>query len=131
MKQTLYFKGIESSKAIENYLEKRLKGLRKLVKDDGARVTVELGKTTEHHKQGDIFRAEINLRSKGKDFYVAVEKDDLYSAIDEMRDEIMAEVKKFRGKSETIFRRGARKIKNVMKGLDPRGLKNFRPWKRK
>ncbi len=131
MRHTTYFKGIESTEAIENYLDKRLKNLDKLVRDDGAHATVELGKTTEHHKQGDVFRAEIHLHTKGKEFYIAVEKDDLYSAIDEMRDAITLEIKKFKGKSETIFRRSARTVKDIMRGLDPRGFKSFKFWKKK
>ncbi len=130
MRNTTYFKGIEKTEAIENYLEKRLKALRKLIKDDSVFANVELSKTTDHHKSGDIFRAEINFNYGGKDFYASSERADLYAAIDEMRDEIIAEVKKLKGKTETIFRRGARNVKNIIKGLDPRGLKNFRPWKR-
>jgi len=130
MKYTLYFKGIEKTEAIENYLDKRIKGLNKLVHDDSALATVELAKTTNHHKSGDLFRAEISLHSKGKDFYVAVEKDDLYAAIDEVKDAMMAEVNKLKGKSETMFRRSARGVKNIVRGLDPRGYNyNYKDWK--
>ena len=130
MRYTLYFKGLEKSEAVENYLDKRLKSLKKLIKDNSVLATVELSKTTEHHKQGDIFRAEISFIFSGKDFYVSTEREDLYVAIDEMRDEIVREVTKIKGKTETIFRRGARNLKNIIKGLDPRGLKNFRPWRK-
>ncbi len=130
MKYTLYFKGIEKTEAIENYLDKKIKNLHKLVHDDNALATVELAKTSNRHKQGDLFRAEINLSSKGKDFYVASEKEDLYAAIDDMRDEIMREITKFKGKSETVFRRSARGMKNMIRGLDPRSYNyNYREWK--
>ena len=131
MKYTLYFKGIEKTEAIENYLDKRIKNLNKLVHDDNAFATVELGKTTNHHKSGEVFRAEINFHSGGKDYYVASEKDDLYAAIDDMRDGITREITQFKTKSETMFRRGARKVKDMIRGFDPRGLKNFRPWKKR
>ncbi len=128
MKYSSYVKGMENTPAIEAYLDKRLKALRKVVKDPAAHAQVEIGKTTNHHKSGDIFRAEIKLMMSGKEFYAAVEKDDLYAAIDEMRDEIIAEVKKFKGKSETAFRRGARRMKSILKGLDPRDY-NYKDWK--
>ncbi len=135
MRYTFYFKGLAKTEAIESYLDKRIKILDKLVKDKGAYATVELSKTTAHHRTGDVFRAEVNLQANGKEFYASVEKDDLYAAIDEMKDDIEAEIKKFKGRSETVFRRGARKMKDILKGLDPRdlgrGLKNFRPWKRR
>ena len=107
-----------------------MKSLKKLIGDDSVFATVELAKTTASHKSGDLFRSEIGFYYSNKDFYVASEKEDLYAAIDEMRDEIIREVTKIKGKTETIFRRGARNLKNIVKGLDPRGLKNFRPWRK-
>ena len=72
---------------------------------------VEVGRTTYHHKSGDIFRAEINLSINGKMFRAESERDDLFTAIDEVRDSLEQEIKKFKTKKETIFIRGARSIK--------------------
>jgi putative sigma-54 modulation protein len=78
-------------------------------------VEVEIGRTTKHHQAGDIFRAEINLSINGKLFRVESEQESLYAAIDEVRDDLEREIKKFKEKRETIFIRGARSIKKKLK----------------
>lgn len=110
---------IESNSIIEEYLYKRLDGLKKLINphDESANVYVELAKTTQHHKAGVIFKAEINLHIAGKNFNAVAEKEDLYVAIDEMRDEIMRDLRSWKGKQHSLLKRGGIKIKNIIKGL--------------
>jgi ribosomal subunit interface protein len=74
-------------------------------------IEVELGKVTTRQRTGDIFRAEINLNLGGKMFRAESEQADLFSAIDETRDDLEQEIKKFKEKEETIFMRGARSLK--------------------
>ena len=80
---------LELTQAISDYLYKKLSDLENLVShhDKDALCRVEIGKTTKHHKSGDVFRAEINLRMKGENVYVVSEREDLYAAIDEVKDE--------------------------------------------
>jgi len=82
---------------------------------DAGLATVELGRTTKHHKHGDIFRAEVNLNWSGQHFRTEAESNDLYVAIDEVKDKLMQEVKIWRKKKETVIRRGARVIKNWLR----------------
>jgi ribosomal subunit interface protein len=89
--------------------------------DESIKCNVEVGKTTRHHKSGDIFRAEINLHTAGKDFYAVSEKGDLYAAIDEVKDEISRALVHHKGKSTTLMRKGAATVKNIL-----RGFGNFR-----
>ena len=76
---------------------------------------VEIGKTTKHHHSGDVFRAEVNIRGKGKFFRAVSEKDDLYAAIDDVRNEIVREINSYKGKERALFRRGAGMIKNLLR----------------
>ena len=49
----------------------------------------------ENHQTSQIggyFRAEIHITAGGEDYYAVVEKDDLYAAIDEVKDEIVHEL---------------------------------------
>ncbi len=62
----------------------------------------------------------------GKLFRVESENDDLYASIDEVRDDLEEEIKKFKAKKDTIFIRGARSIKKMMR-LSP--LARFRDKK--
>jgi ribosomal subunit interface protein len=108
---------IELTPALKDYTEKRLNNAAKFIGND-VFINVEIGKTSNHHKQGDIFRAEINLTTAlGKQFRAVSEKPDLYEAIDDVRDEIVSAVSSEKGKTEALWKRGARKIKNMMKGF--------------
>lgn len=104
--------------AIEDYVTKRVSSLSKFLNDHNENILceVELGKSTNHHKSGEIFRAEINIVRSGKDQYFAVaEGIDLYSAIDKVRDEIEREIVGRKEKRETLFRRTASRFKSFFK----------------
>ncbi len=115
MKIILKNKNISPDLKTEKYLEKKLESLKKFLKNFNQElllVEVELGKVTGRQRKGDIFRAEINLSvGGGKIFRVESEQSDLYSAIDEVRDDLEREIKKFKTKNETIFIRGSRSLK--------------------
>ncbi len=102
---------------VKEYLEKKLLMLEKIVdfSKDNVFAQVELGKTSEHHKQGDIFRAEINLRMAGVSFRAVKEAADLYAAIDGMKDEINREVKSGRERKASVLRRSGQAIKKLLR----------------
>lgn len=108
---------MEMTPAIREYVEKRVSSLEKFIPDnkDLLLAEVEVGTTTNHHKTGDIFRAELNLSTGGKNIYAEAEKDDLYSAIDEMRDIAERECVSRKGKRETLAKRGASQIKKMLR----------------
>ncbi len=106
--------------AIEEYVTKKVSSLGKFFGDDKneALCEVELGKTTEHHKSGDIFRAEVNIVRPGQNqFYAVAEKSDLYAAIDVVRDQIEREIVAKKEKRETLFRRGASQFKSLVRKI--------------
>ena len=108
---------IELTPALKDYAEKRIASLTKLTGEDITAIA-EIGKTTTHHKQGDVFRAEVNITtSLGKQFRAASEKADLYEAIDDVRNEIASSISSSKGKKEALWKRGAQKIKNMMRGF--------------
>ncbi len=118
---------IEITPAIGEYIEKRFAIFERFAPGGNStsmHAEIEVGKTTKHHKSGDYFKAEVNLKMAGKSFYAVSEKDDLYAAIDEVKDEIVHQITSEKDKSKTLTRRGAAKIKNILKGLD------FRNWKK-
>jgi ribosomal subunit interface protein len=114
--------GITLTPAISEYTDKRLAKLSKIIGGDPSFICdVELAKTTAHHKNGDIFRAEIHIVGKGKDLYAAAEDQDLYAAIDEVRDEIVRAFRASKGKRLAFIRKGGAQVKAMMKGLWPWG----------
>jgi ribosomal subunit interface protein len=117
--------GISLTPAISEYADKRLTKISKILGGDPAYICdVELAKTTNHHKNGDIFKAEIHIVGKGKDLYASAENSDLYAAIDEMRDEVTRLLKASKGKRLAFVRKGGAQVKAMMKGLWPWGKEN-------
>ena len=111
-------KNIELSSAIRSYVEEKIGSVKKHIHDlngDAVLADVEVGKTTDHHNKGELFRAEVNLEVGGKLYRAEATVDDLYAAIDDVKDELIREVRTSSERKETLFRRGGRAIKNFLK----------------
>lgn len=123
--------GISLTPAISEYIQKKISALEKFYKnDEEILVNIEVGKISNRHKSGDIFRAEIHLvKSRGNEYYAAVEKDDLYAAIDEIKDEIIRELTSKRKKTIRLFRKGGAQIKNLLKGIKDVGNRGWRKFR--
>lgn len=72
---------------------------------------VEIGKTTRHHLKGDVFRAEIQLYLPKKSLRTEAINIDLRTAINEAKDELQREIKKYKGKRLVRARKWARMTK--------------------
>lgn len=108
--------------AISQYVTKRLEKVGKLTAGDTSiQCDIELARTTAHHNKGDIFKAEAHIVGAGLNVYHSADKEDLYVAIDEMRDGILRELKSHYQKNTSRVRRGGAVVKNMMKGLWPWG----------
>lgn len=112
-------KNMDLTDAIISYVREKLQPISKLidVRDDAVHADVELGRTTNHHNKGDVYRTELTLHTKGQTLRTSSEKEDLYASIDEMKDQILAEIKRVKGRREGVMRRGQQKIKQIVKGL--------------
>lgn len=108
---------IELTDAIREYVEKRLEGLDKLLSNEQEEVVVqvEVGKTTNHHKSGDIFMAEANVRGDGKYLRASAETADLYASIDKVRDQVFGEAKRIKSKERSFIRKGGQQVKMFIK----------------
>jgi ribosomal subunit interface protein len=112
----------EKTPAIEDYVSKKVSSLEKFLdQNESILCEVELGKTTSHHKSGDIFKAEINIvEAKGRQYFVVAEESDLYAAIDVVRDNAEEVIVSKKKKANTLFRRGASQIKGLLKRINRR-----------
>lgn len=104
--------------SLRGYVEKKLQPLGKLVKgdDDSSVVQVEIGRTTKHHKKGEVYRAEITVRIGKQKLYASEEGSDLYKAIDLVKDAIVRELKTSNTKLTDKKKAGGRTVKKMMKG---------------
>ena len=106
--------------AITEYINRRIeKAAGLLGNDPSIQCDVEVGRSAGHSAKGDVFRAEIHIVAPGKNMYASSEKEDLYAAIDDVRDEIVREITAVKGKQISIVRRGGVRVKNMVKGLWP------------
>ncbi len=114
--------GVELTEAIKDYINKKVSGLEKFIrnKEGDILIDVEIGKTSNKHKQGELFKTEININFSGKKFYTISDKEDLYASIDDAKEEIEYQLVQSKDRGDTLFRRGARSIKKMMKGLSKR-----------
>ena len=125
MQINLLGKNIELTKAIKDYVSKRVTNLEKLLSriEEGqgkVMVNFEVGKSTNHHKGGDVFHADCLIKIDGKEFYGSADKEDLYAAVDAVKDSLYNEISKHKDRRQTLLYRGARSIKKMMKGLSKR-----------
>jgi len=107
-------KGIDLTTAIREYVELRLKPLERFITSDD-HVYVEVGKTTNHHKHGLIYKAECNATVRGKKHFVSADNADLYGAIDDMKDELTRNLMGKRDRAMALFRRGSQRIKKLLR----------------
>ncbi len=119
MRYSLKATKIEHTPAIDRYVEKKLKELERVLdaNDTSVHAELEIGLSTKHHKSGNVFFAEINLHAMKKKWRAVEESDNLYAAIDAMRDAIIREVTQAEKKARITGRKGAREVKKKLRGL--------------
>lgn len=109
---------ISLTPSISDYVDKRFQTIKNFFEGDSTAICdVELARTTSHHKAGDIFRAEIHIVAKDKNLYASSEQEDLYKAIDMVRDEMLREIKTSKSKGQSMLRRGGARVKDMIRGL--------------
>ncbi len=110
---------IKLTDSINEYLEKRVKAFDKLIdsNDTSAMCDVEVGKTSDKHKSGELFRAEFNIHIAGRDFRAVSEKESLFDAIDDAKIQMLKELRRNKEKKQKSIRAGGAKIKDIMRGF--------------
>ncbi len=120
---------IKIDDSLRNYIYEKIGTLDKFIggHDEGVEAWVEIGKPSEHHQTGNVFRVEVNLNLLGRMLRSEAEEMDFRTAIDRVKEELQEEIKKYRGKKEAQYKRGARFAKQFLR-LSP--LAWFRKKKR-
>lgn len=85
--------------AIRDYAQEKMDMLEKYLGDiQVTNCDVEVGMTTHHHSKGEIFRAEVNLSLPGEMLRVEKTEEDLYKAIDKVKDHLTREIRQYKEK---------------------------------
>lgn len=108
---------IELTSAIREHVEKKVGRLGRFLTEGAgeALVHVEVGKPSHHHQSGEVFRAEMQLTHGPLSNRVEIFNADLYVAIDSASDDLIREATQKKDKRETLVRRGARRVKNIIR----------------
>jgi ribosomal subunit interface protein len=105
----------EISDNLKDVTENKLRSLEKFIGAAPAICDVEFEKITNHHQQGNIHRVEVNLEVNGKLFRSEATSDSFEKAIDEVRSELDEELRRARGKKETMLKKGGRRLKELLR----------------
>jgi ribosomal subunit interface protein len=112
---------IELTDEISGHVLSRLDRIEKFSKGEEITGYVEVGKTTNHHKQGaDVYKAEFDVHVRGERFFAMAEASDLYAAIDDAKEEVVRRITHTKDRKQTLFRRGAKSVKKMLKGISKR-----------
>jgi len=128
MKIVIKGTNIKLNQGIKQYINEKFNGLEKFARvfqnkkkyffkggKPKVEMWVEVGRTTLHHRKGEIFRAEGQLKLPGKSLRAEAQSEDLKIAINEVKDELQRELKKYKERSITLTKRGARIFKKFLK----------------
>lgn len=112
---------------VKDYIEKKVLSLEKFLNpesEDAATALFEIAQKSGQ-KSGDIFHADCLIQHLGDKFYASADKEDIYKAVDTVREELARVIKRTKSKRLAVFHRGARKVKDMMKTVA-----SYRPWRK-
>jgi len=106
-------KDFELTEAIESYATEKVVMLDRLLnQDDSSRNShLRLGKTSNSHQSGKIFYAELSIHTAEKNFGSRVEAENIYEAIDLLKDDLFGNITHYKDKIRTIQRKEESKFK--------------------
>lgn len=111
------YTNLDSTPAIEEYVKDKIGGLEKLIKrldEKGvAKAYVEIGRSTMHHQKGDVYHIECNLELPGKLLRGETENSDVRLGVDEVRNILDREIKKYGEKFRPQDSRGQAELRKL------------------
>ncbi|MEK7649493.1 MAG: ribosome-associated translation inhibitor RaiA [Patescibacteria group bacterium] len=119
MRTIIKGKQTELTPAIRAYIEAKIVGpaTRLVGSSVDALLEIELSRTSKHHRKGNVWWAEANLKIDKHLIRAEEEGEDPHAVIDAVENELLREIKSFKGKKKTKDIRTARKIKGALKKL--------------
>jgi putative sigma-54 modulation protein len=105
---------IDVTDALRDHVDTQFAKLEK-VTDPGARIHVDIGKVTEHRKQGNIFRAEAKVIEPKAEYFATIVAEDLYVAINSLSDELFDQITRSKSKHRALLKKGRAMIKKLLR----------------
>ncbi|MCC7522703.1 ribosome-associated translation inhibitor RaiA [Candidatus Uhrbacteria bacterium] len=92
-------RSMELTPAIKQYVEEKMQSLEKYL-DSIRHIDVEVGLANGHHNKGDIYECKANVQVGGETFLVERDAEDLYKAIDKVKDHLRESLTQWKKKME-------------------------------
>lgn len=93
--------GLDLTPAIKQFVEEKIGGLEKFLEKfnaDGLIANVIIARTTNHHRQGDVYQIEVSINLPGKLLMAKADGEDVRVVIGDVRDKIKEEILKRKDK---------------------------------
>jgi putative sigma-54 modulation protein len=87
----IHARGIELTPAIREYTEEKMQSVEKYM-ESIRHMDVEVGRADGHHHKGDVYECKAVVQIGGEVMKIEREADDLYKAIDKVRDHLRVEL---------------------------------------
>lgn len=94
------------------YLYAKLADIGKLL-GEADRCEVEIGRAVGHSQQGRVWKAEIVVLHEGERFRAVAQEESVHAAIDIVKDEILQQLRKNKGRTTTLARRMGARLKRL------------------
>jgi len=105
-------KTTDMTPSLQTYIESKLMPLAKFIQhwDEKGDVEIwlEVSRTTNHHRKGDVFMAAADLKLPGKILRGEASAEDIRTAIDEARNMLHMEIEKYKTRTVKSVRRTKR-----------------------
>jgi ribosomal subunit interface protein len=105
---------IELTESLHDRVHAEFSKLEKVL-DEHSRITIEIGKTSNHHKQGDIYKAEGKIIEPKAEYFAEIITGDLYSSIDALSDELFEQVTQSKSRHRALLKKGQSVIKKLLR----------------
>lgn len=118
MKTSIKAAGTALTSDLEGYINAKVKAFERFVPDgEEALCEVELKREGGVGQSGDIYYAEANLTIGGALYRATSNQSTFQAAIDVVKDEMLNELRKRKGKRMHIVRESGAKMKNWLRGF--------------
>lgn len=111
------YTNLESTPAIQEYVLEKIGSLEKLLtrldEKGAAKAFVEIARSTKHHQKGDVYHIECNLELPGKLLRAETENWDVRLGVDEVRNILDLEIKKYMERVRPQDSGGQKKLREL------------------
>ena len=105
MQINISYNKISSDAPLDVFIKEKIGGLDHIIGNDKSSARVQVGKPSKHHHSGPVFYAEANLSMGSNLLRAEATDEDLRTAIVRVKDELHAQITKFKEKRKNLSRK--------------------------